>query len=207
MKTEKKWRAGLILLTAGFILAITGCATGPAPYPLVNNSKLKTAEYGSPETHTIVYGFISREGGIFSTAQIPIIELAQINPDGEPMFIYPGRQKSFFFTQPVPVGSAIHLVYYSYQEGRTIYYSREGLQKGYDITAEVIEPGLHYAGSYVLTSQEKDGGMFETPSDYGFHAVGEEKEAEALELLLKKLKKSEWEGIIEARLKELTNEN
>jgi hypothetical protein len=206
LKTEKKWRAGFILLTAGFILAITSCATGPAPYPLVNNSKLKTAEYESPETHTIVYGFISREGGIFSSSQIPIIELAQIAPDGEPMFIYPGRQGSFFFTQPVPVGSAIHLLYYSYQEGRTIYYSRQGLQKGYDITAEVSKPGLHYAGTFVLTSPKRDGGMFEGPSGFGFQPVKEDYEAEALQLLLKKLKKSEWEGIIEARLKELTNE-
>ncbi len=206
MKTEKNWRSRFFLIAFGLALVFTGCTTGPAPYPLVNNSKLKTAEYESPETHTIVYGFISRAGGLFSAPQIPIIELAQINPDGEPMFIYPGRQNSFFFTQPVPVGSAIHLVYYSYKSGRTIHYSRVGLQEGYDITAKTTEPGLHYAGSYVLTSVEKSKSMFEAPSDYGFHPVGEGDEAEALKLLLKKLKKSEWKGIIEARLKELSNE-
>ena len=203
MKSTKHVKVRALLLAVAMVILFSACMSGPEPYPRVNNDSMKKKEFASPDTHTLIFGFISRAKGLLSLGepQIPGIEFAQINPDGEAMFVSPGRDNSFFFLQPVPLDSTMHLVYYTYQAGRTVYYSREGLQKGNDVTIHAEEPGLHYAGSYVLTSVEGQN------ADYGFHQIGEHTELIGLQELLKKMKNTEWEQLIQARMEELSNEN
>jgi hypothetical protein len=200
VKSKKNVKMRGLLMAAVLVLLFSGCMSGPEPYPRVNNDSMKKKELASPDTHTLMFGFVSRAKGIFSLGepQIPSIEFAQINPEGEAMFVSPGRNNSFFFLQPVPLGSTMHLVYYTYKSGRTVYYSREGLQKGNDLTVHAAEPGLYYAGSYVLTSVEEN---------YGFHRIGEHTELLGLQELLKKMKKTEWEPVIQARMEELSDED
>ena len=203
MKSKKNGTMRGLLIASVLVLLFSGCMSGPEPYPRVNNDSMKKKEFAGPATHTLIFGFIARAKGMLSLGepQIPGIEFAQINPDGDAMLVAPGRTGSFFFLQPVPLDSTMHLVYYTYQSGRTVYYSREGLQKGNDLTVHAEEPGLHYAGSYVLTSVD------EQDDDYGFHRVGEHTELFGLQELLKKMKNTEWEPLIQARIEELSNED
>ncbi len=208
MKSTKCVKMAVLLLAAVLVILFSGCMSGPEPYPRVNNDSTKKKEFASPETHTLIFGFISRSKGLLSIGepQIPGIEFAQINPEGEAMFVSPGRENSFFFLQPVPLDSTMHLVYYTYQSGRTVYYSREGLTKGNDLTVHADEPGLLYAGSYLLTSVEEEG-VEKGDANYGFHRIGEHTELFGLQELMKKMKKTEWEPVIQARMEELSNEN
>lgn len=208
MKSKKYVKLRLLLTAGTLVFLLSACMSGPEPYPRVNNDSLKKKEFASPETHALIFGFISRSKGMLSLGQpqIPSIEFAQINPDGEAMFVSPGRDGSFFFLQPVPLDSTMHLVYYTYQSGRTVYYSREGLQKGYDLTVHVEESGLHYAGSYVLTSVEDPEGSENGAENYGFHPIGTHNELYGLRELLKKMKNSKWESVVQARMEELSNE-
>jgi len=198
----------LLLIAAAAVVLFSGCMSGPERYPRVNNDSLKKKEFSGPETHSLIFGFVAREKGFLSIRepQIPAIEFAQINPEGEAMFVSPGRSNSFFFLQPMPVGSTMHLVYYSYQSWRTVHYSYEGLQKGADVTVNIEEPGLYYAGSYVLTSVEDNETAEKSAGVYGFHNIGSHTELEGLQELLKKMKGTEWEPVVRTRLEELSDE-
>jgi len=199
----KKWRAGAALTALIGIAAIGfgSCSTLTAGTPSLNDKLVKKADFAGPEDSTLVYGFVGMPG-FLSTAQIPTTEFAQINPAVEPALLSPGKMGTFFYFQPVPKGSELHLVYYSYTSGRTTYYSYEGIQKGLDLDIQTEKAGLHYAGSYLLTSLEK-GGFFSMPKDYGFHPTGKETELDALKKLLSKFKGTAWEPVILARMEEL----
>lgn len=211
MDRLKVSKLGLIIMIATVGLTLIGCATGPEPYPTVNDDAIKKKEYAAMEDHTLIFGYIAREKSVFSFGErkLPIVEFAQINPEGEAMFISPGRSGSFFFIQPVPIDSSLHLIFHRYKEGRTTYYTYEGLQKGYDITINAIKPGLYYAGSYLLQSVGEDSGSWISfiMSPDGFLPNGDHTELEGLKDLLKKMKNTEWEELITARIEELKNES
>lgn len=212
MKRLKIVKLGLVIMIMTVGLTLIGCITGPKPYPTVNDESIKKKEYASMEDHTLIFGYIAREKGIFSLRepQLPILEFAQIDPEGEAMFIAPGRSRSFFFLQPVPVDSTLHLIYHQYTSGRTTFYAYEGLQKGDDITINATEPGLHYAGSYLYQYIGGDSDKlisFNPSGHYGFKPNGNHTELEGLKELLKKMKNTRWEELIIARMEEIENEN
>lgn len=192
----------LAMLVGISVAGLGSCSTFTAGMPSKNDKIVKKETYANPEDSTLIYGFVGLPRFLLSNTKIPTTEFAQINAEGEPAWYSPGRVGNFFYFQPVPKGTELHLVYYSYQEGRTIYYSYEGIQKGYDLNIMADKPGLHFAGSNLLTSLEK-GGFFSTPKDYGFHPTGKETELEGLKILLAKFKGTAWEPIILARMGEL----
>jgi hypothetical protein len=128
------------------------------------------------------------------------MEFVQINPEFEPMYILPGRVESTLHFQPLPIGAKLHLARWSKQIGNTILVHSGGIQKSntsIDIT--VKNPGLNYFGSYRLNTET----TFWTIGDSKFVIDESKTELDALLMLKKHFKKTEWENLIDDRIKEL----
>jgi hypothetical protein len=166
----------------------------------------RNSEFGSPRDHTLAFAKVN-EG-------ISRIYMTQVNPkmppvhadlglagqvDVDPFMHFPGNE--VFFAPPVPVGSKMQLTYLQYVGGSglvlTYVYGMDRAINSHDEFAFIAEkPGLLYLGNYYL----KDGADGPT----GLTRSKDYSELSCLRMLLGRLRKTEWEPVIKARIKELT---
>lgn len=188
------------------VLSLSGClSTGRVIYPFENGQKVKKAELPSPETHTLIFGNMACDG-LLREGTIDSMEFAQINPQLEPKFVYPGVNHSMFYLQPVEPGSIMQLVSWLIQSGRSGVYSLPGIQQHkYTLTFEAKKPGLLYVGSYFLGRAPGNTKILGRQELF-FQKRDTPDELTALQYLEPLLKDTSWQPVIEQRIKELTNE-
>lgn len=200
----------VVLAVAVFALTAMSCATGPAR-PLRNNVAVEKSAYLPPSEGVLVYGsakIAASSVDFFGAPSVDNMEYIQLNPDCEPMIVTPGRSGSFFFTQPLPLGSNFKLFFFSSTQGRTTTFYNLGLQGKGGADFVLAKPGLLYLGSLRYCDKpfiEGNTNPFREP-DYdtlNFYPVGDEKEIDVLKALLPFFKGTEWAPLIDARIKEL----
>jgi hypothetical protein len=122
------------------------------------------------------------------------MEFAQINPDLEPMFLYPGIAGSYLtvlYTFPVEPKSVFKLVKWQRRvlNGIVIHYS--SFSSSFYI--ETKKPGLYYYGSYIWDFENEE-----------FINNPDKTELDALNAMAKNFKDTVWENVIAARIEELS---
>ena len=211
----KKKKAFLLVFAAFLLLYFTGCVSTSTGAPKINGTTWKEKN-SNPQESALLFGFISKENTGFSSKYLPVdkIELVQINPDIEPMFITPGNNKkdrAMNYTQPVPVGSVFKIASWDDKIGMIDYgSSSDDLGQGHaggaftdlysriyppfdqSITLTALKPGLCYYGSYLLDKDREN-----------FTIDKNKTELDALKLLVEKFKNTAWEKMIKERIKEI----
>lgn len=192
---------------ATIALAAISCQTGP----LVYNKPVSSREYGDPSTSALVYGSACQAKNALNaigTRTIDRMEMVQLNPRQKPMIIAPGTVKYSFYTAPVPVGSSLKIFYFETNVGRvtTMYY--RGIQGKGPADIRVEKPGLVYLGSLEFVGKDRaqkdaDDGPGATKVVFDLYPVGAQKEIDVLRDILPKFKRTAWEPLIVARIKEL----
>jgi hypothetical protein len=201
--------ARLIMAAATAALALS-CATPPR-IPLRDNVPVKKAAYGSPSDSVLVYGSALQAKSILTvlsaSRRIDNLEMIQLNPAQKPAIITPARDGSYFFTEPLPLGSSVRFFYFSITQGKTTTFYERGVQGRGPTDRKLSKPGLLYLGSLVLCDQgyiNKET-AFRSPdySTMDLYPVGDGQEIDALKALLPKFKGTAWEPLITARIEEL----
>jgi hypothetical protein len=207
MMQVRRMRAPLAAAAALSLLSLFSCASAPRR-PLLDAKPVRPGSFGPPETHALVFGFVENRSGLlaraFSGAAVNDLEMIQLNPALPAMLVTPARDRELFYTQPLPVGSALKLYLHStgYSSGKTKWMN--GVQWRRDTDALVAKPGLLYLGSLKESDMRRDESGKLVPADtYMLRDVGDRKERDALRKLLAAYAGSAWEPVIKARIEEL----
>jgi len=166
---------GIIFLLSSF----SGCALlfSAQKYPTENKDgnarEVNPKRFKSPDEYGLAFGTRASGGGTF----------AQINPSMEAMIVFPmvlrDKRDFLYYLSPHPVGMHFHPVRKVTFTNNTTTIHYLGLQASSEDAPIIIRtPGLNYFGS-------------------------PEHELWALNLLKKELRKTPWEAVIDARIKEL----
>ena len=175
-----------LLLILVLVITFTGCAT-TNQISRISKKAIKNGEWGTPETHTLLFGIPS---GNIGTSSI----LLQQNPDIGYNFLAPyvfetdknilffiNIRKSRFFIYPHPVGSEFKEFSYYEQVGSSVYKYYNGIAV---VDIKLTKPGLQFYGN----DNEK-------------HT----EELKTLKKMVKYFKGSEWETLINSRIEEISN--
>lgn len=175
-------------------------------YPYQNGEFVSTDNFGSPNTHTLVYGSLN-----YSAKDAPVyvrMEFIQIDPEKEAMVLTPYRREiknkykdgdrtriDLFYFAPLKQDLTFQNIY---KEVAVTPYTifLIDIPIGYfnipGIVFKTKKPGLQYIGNY----------------DLSYDSMNKRNDAKAelyaLRQLLDKVKETEWVPVIEARIKELT---
>jgi hypothetical protein len=193
----RKSNVFVILLTMLILCGFISCASSGRPF--VNSEELKS--YPAPsENSGLLFGFIMGESGFLTSNIIGSLEFMQINPELDPVYVYPGYVDGTLHFNPLPVGAKLHLFYWKNQIGRIIYMHKVGIQKTPStIDLSVEKPGLNFFGAYKLNTEQ----TFWTIGGSKFVKDDSKTELDALKILKKHLKKTGWEILINERIEEL----
>lgn len=151
-----------------------------------------------PSNSTLAYGYLGFKT-LFGTTGAEFGTYYQVNPAFEPVkltAIQPlGRSSPMYYLQPVETGSSMKLLYFQLTSGRTVTYFQPGLlgRNKSDFRAE--KPGLLYLGSHIIAASLKGWEFAEQEAENG--------ELKLLREMLPAFKKTPWQSVIEARIKEL----
>ncbi len=198
----------IILLAGCFSMLFSGCVLfwpstanwerflGVTPEPKENAENVSNVDLRSPEKATLFFG---------STDSVQVLKnsfFVQSNPETLAVVCSPGIEKSTFWFYPLPVSSAIHLVYFSYSEGRTTYIASYPMNSASGLSFFSLKPGLHYLGNNTHKVLVKGQGWTGV-DQYGFVRSELGNEEQDLLRILKYYEGTDWEAIILARLEEL----
>lgn len=171
----------------------------------INDKPVTKKTLGSPETHTLFFGHSTVKPGMFGGSDTRVF--AQINPEKSAFFCIPFYMTHFgknspgvFCIPPVEQGSELRLIQstYVYSVGNGfgggtvftyVYNTLLGIQESY-LQFKAEKPGLQYVGSYM---RQNDGYV---PEETGT-------ELNALLEMQAFFKGTEWQAVIEQRIKEL----
>ena len=177
----------LVVLLVLLAILFTSCATTTKISTYESKSALRKGEWGTPETHTLLFGI---NGGDIKTSSV----LLQQNPDIGYDFFYPysistpiyilniipiGEYRFFIF--PLPTGAEIKETSWTEYVGRSKFVINDGIA-GVDIT--LTKPGLQF---------------------YGEDNEQHTQELKTLKKIVKYFKGSDWETVIRARIEEISN--
>jgi len=195
-----KRRAALAPAFALIALALASCAS-------VGPSSISTKDIGGPDTHTLAYGYLGYHS-IFGKGAAENALFIQLNPEHEAALYYairPAGNSGFFFLTPQPVGSSWKLLEFVKRGGNSITYYKRGVAGKNPYDPRMEKPGLYYIGAYAYGRDENPDGA---QSDYELWDIHELKdegyELGSLKALLPNFKRTAWQGLIEARIKELS---
>lgn len=180
-----------LLLILVLVITFTGCTSLNRISTFEAKKALENGEWGTPETHTLLFGISGND--IKSTST-----MLQQNPDIGYKFLLPYQvsaeenilffiniEKDRFFLYPQPVGSELKEFSWwttvsngTYNSTQTYY---EGIA-GVDIA--LTKPGLQFYGN----DNEKH-----------------KEELKTLKKMVKYFKGSEWETLINSRIEEISN--
>jgi len=183
------------------------CASTPNK-PYLGDREVNKKQYGDPENSTLVYGSVKQISSLLTalgSRDIQSLEMVQLNQKGEPLAITPGRVGSTFYTQPVPVGSSLKIVFFKIQSGNSATLFYRGIQGKGPSDVRVEKPGLLYLGSLLFCSEQyaKTHKLNLSDPDADLYPAGNDKEIRALRDMLPHFRGTAWEPIISARIKEL----
>ena len=204
-KTNRIVGIGALSLLLG-ALALSCASTPNKPY--LGSREVLKKNYGDPASTTLVYGSVKQISSVFNalgSKDIQSLEMIQLNQKGEPLAITPGRVGSTFYTQPVPVGSSLKIVFFKIQGGNSATLFYRGIQGKGPSDVRVEKPGLLYLGSLLFCSEQyaKTHKLNLADPDADLYPAGDEKEIRALKDMLPHFRGTAWEPIISARIKEL----
>ncbi|GEM_PF-3916658 len=177
----------LIILSTIVLFLSSGCQTW---------GHLDMEHLGTPADSVLVFGSFLLPYGKSEIKYGNGIEfrLTQLNPEKKPGYFTPVRARNSFTIQPQEPGAYLKLTYYLYSYV-DYYYTFVGIQVPTAIDFQVpTVPGLYYTGSYIL----KEGKKIQLDSTVM-------SELESLQDILLIYANTEWEHVILARIKELTD--
>lgn len=193
---------------AAFALSASGCASmvvaNPRKVVAVKEKSAKTvsyknAEYGGPSDHTLAFGLTG----------VPDLNMVQVDPDLPPVHAKLGvawavgaKQTPYddalyyyiVYLPPLAVGSKM-ATSYMFFNGASYYYITFPLNSEERFSFAATKPGLLYLGDFSPD--------FRSMSLNGVKKVGSSQELFCLRKMLPRFKGSEWEAVIEERIKEL----
>jgi len=204
-RIAKTAEVGVLSLLLG-ALALS-CATAPSE-PYLGSKEVNKKQYGDPESSTLIYGSVKQISSVFNalgSKDIQSLEMVQLNQKGEALAITPGREGSTFYTQPIPVGSSLKIVFFKIQGGNSTTLFYRGIQGKGPSDVRVEKPGLLYLGSLLFCSEQyaKTHKLNLADPDADLYPAGDDKEIRALRDMLPHFRGTAWEPIISARIKEL----
>ena len=180
----------LVVLILVLVITFTGCISMQS-LSEISKEALENGEWGTPETHTLLFGISGDDIKSTSTMlqQNPDIGYKFLNPyqisAEENILIFINIEKDRFFLYPQPVGSELKEFSWwtivsngMYNTTQTYY---EGIA-GVDIA--LTKPGLQFYGN----DNEKH-----------------KEELKTLKKMVKYFKGSEWETLINSRIEEISN--
>lgn len=179
-------RRFIILLTIAFFV-FSGCMTV---------GSLDMEHLGTPADSVLVYGTFLIPYDKTETKYANNIEFrfSQLNPEKRPGHFTPVRRRWSYTIQPQEPGAYLKLTYYEYSFVDT-FITFVGIQVPTAIDFQVpTTPGLYYRGSYILKKGKEV-----------LHAPTVKGELESLQDILPIYVNTEWEQLILARIKELTD--
>lgn len=184
-----------ILPLALFCLYITSCTSMGGG--TLNGKTVSKKDYGSPETHTLLFGYLRVKRSYSDFAARDIETFVQVNPEKEAMILMPRYFRSpAFCIVPVEPGTKLRLAYAYYEitgyQSTTIYSLYSTLNDPEELTLcyTAKKPGLQYVGSI----NREEGAYIKEKTSY---------ELAALQDMQAYFKGTAWEAVINARVKEL----
>jgi hypothetical protein len=180
-----------------------------AATPLLAGGK----ELGDPSTHAVIFGVIADEGTMVvekGPAPASTVFYMQINPKSPTGSLE--TNKNFFYTyrgvyysEPVLAGGSYKLIYSSYGSGRQQYYTQYGIAGRNPWDLKAVHPGLNYLGSWIYSKKDEEGKEgFSLTTDPKLIKLDSPDELECLQIMLPKFAGTNWEPVIQARIKEFS---
>lgn len=208
--TRARIRFGVLALAcAVFALAFSSCASmviaNPKKVIAVKAKSTKAlsykkTEYGSPSGNVLAFGLTG----------VPTVNMAQVDPDLPPVHARlgvagvvsasktPYEDVYFYYVvylPPLAVGSKMATTH-MFHNGAYYYYITFPLNGDEDFSFAATRPGLLYLGDFSPD--------FVSMSLNGVKKVGSGHELFCLQKILPQFKGTEWEPVIQARIKELS---
>ncbi len=207
----KKITKGLtaVLLTVFLISSLSSCvfttfslikkAKNEQKKVLINGKRLKPKSFDSPEENTLVFFTLKQKHGLFGDPDVDAL-LIQVDPNEKHYKVRAAKlANDLRVFAPLPPGSDMQVVLTSWSTSTgntsTTHYQTYPLCSTPDITMrfKTKKTGLQYIGEY----QVKDG---------NYVYIGSKEELASLKNLKKYVKKTEWEKLVDKRIKELGGE-
>ena len=184
----------LVVLILVLVITFTGCISMQS-LSEISKEALENGEWGTPETHTLLFGISGDDIKSTSTMlqQNPDIGYNFLNPyqisAEKNILFFINIEKDRFFLYPQPVGSELKEFSWwtlEYEERfNEKYYNRQTTYEGIaGVDIALTKPGLQF---------------------YGKDNEKHKEELKTLKKMVKYFKGSEWETLINSRIEEISN--
>ncbi len=204
----KKISKGLItiLLTAFLVSSLSSCVLttlligkSNEKKALINGKRIKAKAFASSEKNTLAFFTLKQDAGIFASIDVDAL-LLQIDPSGKHYTLRAAKASNGLRVfAPISPDSDMQIVQTSWEtyvgNTTTIHYQNYPLCSTSDITMrfKTKKTGLQYLGEYKI-------------QDGNYVYVDSKEELESLINLKEYVEKTEWEKLVDKRIKELGGE-